>query len=330
MNPEIARVRMTPKDFFLHLGITAALYVTVVSLLALIFQVVDFSFPDPLAYYRDPYSSGIRSAIASLIVFFPTYLILGWMYRKDTIAHPEKKDLGFRKWAVYLTLFLAGLAIVIDLVVLLNNFLGGEISSRFVLKIAAVLLVAGFVFVYYLMSLKGKTDSPAVFKGFSISSIVIVIATLAVGFSVLGSPMTQRNIRFDEDRVNDLQTIQWQVVSFWQQKEKLPVNLDELYDPLSGARIPIDPQTGANYEYRTVTATSTTHHAFELCATFAYPRVTRYPYENRMAYPMYDTSMPSYPYPVEGDSWEHEGGRVCFTRTIDPERYPPFEKPMVR
>ena len=38
---------------------------------------------------------------------------------------------------------------------------------------------------------------------------------------------------------------------------------------------------------------------------------------------------PSYPYPgVEGDSWKHPEGYYCFDRTIDPERYPPYPKPL--
>jgi hypothetical protein len=28
------------------------------------------------------------------------------------------------------------------------------------------------------------------------------------------------------------------------------------------------------------------------------------------------------------ENWQHEAGATCFTRTIDPERYPVFEKPL--
>ena len=29
---------------------------------------------------------------------------------------------------------------------------------------------------------------------------------------------------------------------------------------------------------------------------------------------------------VMQDNWQHDMGEVCFDRTIDPERYPPFSK----
>ena len=35
---------------------------------------------------------------------------------------PEKLSLGVRKWLIYLTLFIAGAAVIIDLIVLINTF----------------------------------------------------------------------------------------------------------------------------------------------------------------------------------------------------------------
>ncbi len=38
----------------------------------------------------------------------------------------------------------------------------------------------------------------------------------------------------------------------------------------------------------------------------------------------------SYPYPGGGggESWDHEAGHTCFSRTIDPEIYPPYPDPV--
>ncbi len=309
------RMSFSPKDFFLHLGIIVALYVSAVSVITLLFRVIEYAFPDALqnGLYQDPYSTGMRLAIASLIIFFPAYLFLGWLYNRELKIAPEKRELGVRRWLVYLTLFIAGLTIVIDLVTLLNSFLGGEISSRFILKVLAVLIVAGFIFFYYILDLRGKVRNGSIFKGFMIGSVLFVILSLATGFSVLGSPLTQRNLRFDNQRVTDLQNIQYQIVNYWQSKQVLPQTLSQISDSISGNYIPLDPQSQVSYEYRPTGATS-----FELCTTFALPA----PQSNaRVSVPM--------PYPVANsveENWQHQAGHSCFTRTIDPDRYPPIKK----
>jgi hypothetical protein len=54
-----------------------------------------------------------------------------------------------------LTLFIAALTGLIDLITLINTFLGGEITTRFGLKVAIVLLIAIGVFLHFLADLKG-------------------------------------------------------------------------------------------------------------------------------------------------------------------------------
>ena len=118
--------------------------------------------------------------------------------------------------------------------------------------------------------------------------------------------------------MQDLQNIQWQVVNYWQQKEKLPATLAELNDPIANNIIPLDPQTKEAYEYA-----STGARSFKLCATFAIEGGTNVLQGRTMA-------VPTEPVPVNGkevqDNWQHAAGKVCFDRTIDPQRYPPFSK----
>ena len=52
------------------------LYWSAGALIALLFRIIDTVFKDRLDYYLDPYSSGIRFALASLIVVFPLSLFL--------------------------------------------------------------------------------------------------------------------------------------------------------------------------------------------------------------------------------------------------------------
>lgn len=298
---------VTPKDFFLWLAAMAALYTSVVSLLVLLFQYVDYLFPDVLqrGYYGvDPYSTAIRVSIACLVVVFPLYLVLTRVLNNSIRQNPEKRDLWVRRWALFLTLFVAGATITIDLITLIYTFLEGEITTRFVLKVLAILVVVGAGFLYYMYDLRGTwSKKEGTSKIIGLVTALLVFGTIIAGFFIIGSPAERRLERFDAQKVSDLQSIQWQLVSYWQQKEKLPATLDELQDPISSFMVPLDPQTKGSYEYRV-----TGDRAFELCATFNAPL----PQASAM---FGDTSL---------GSWQHDEGRTCFTRTIDPDRYPPL------
>ena len=134
--------KASPKDFFLWAAAMVSLYASVVSLIMLLFSYIEYAFPDALSYV-DPYSTSIRFAIASLVVLAPTFLILMRVIRSDIEGAPEKFDLWVRRWALYFTLFVAGITIVVDLITLINYFLNGDVTTRFVLKVLVVLLVVG-------------------------------------------------------------------------------------------------------------------------------------------------------------------------------------------
>ncbi|HEY4479147.1 MAG TPA: DUF5671 domain-containing protein [Candidatus Paceibacterota bacterium] len=298
-------IRMTPKDFFLHLGVVAGLYVSSISLLALLFQIINSAFPDALESYRDPYSSGIRFAIASLIIIYPSFIFLSWLLNRDYEKTPPKRELGIRKWLVYFTLFVAGIAVVIDLIILINTFLSGEVTVRFILKVIAVLVVAGFIFGYYLSDLKQKTPRSRN-KVVAIIVSIIVLASIVSGFVIMGSPGSQRDRRLDEYRVNHLQSIQSEVIYYWQRKEKLPATLGDLEDPVRGFMMPNDPETDAAYEYEILAPES-----FRLCATFKTDSTATG-----------KVPQPSGPY-YGNETWSHGTGRVCFDRPIDKDLFPP-------
>ena len=87
--------------------------------------------------------------------------------------------------------------------------------------------------------------------------------------------------------------------------------------------MPIDPKAGAQYEYSVKSATS-----FELCATFASDRAINMQSRNMQTGP--STPQPAAFYGKEmADNWDHKAGRVCFDRTIDPDRYPAINKPII-
>jgi hypothetical protein len=311
--------KVTPKDFFLWAGAMIALYWSVFSLLALLFSYIDYAFPDALNYSVDPYSGGMRFAMASLIVLFPLYLYLMRLIRNDIAYEQSKNELWVRRWLLVFTIFVAGLTVVGDLVTLINYFLGGDVTTRFVLKVAVVLLISSGVLMHFIADIRGywkQYPERARMVGFGAGALILV--SIVAGFFIMGTPGQVRLYRFDDQKVQDLQNIQWQLVNYWQSKGTLPTSLDQLNDPISGVVVPTDPETRESYGY-----TKSGVLSFSLCANFNAatqpnsPTVMRYP------------AAPSVPIPagIKGvdlntEPWTHAAGNVCFDRTIDPERYP--------
>lgn len=307
-----------PRDTFLYLLSIATLIASAVSLGVLLFQYVNIYYPDVLQNYyisADSYKEPIRFALAGLVVLFPVFFWASRAIRKDIINFPEKRDLRLRKWLLYLTVFIAALVIIGDLVALINNYLQGDLTIRFLLKVASILFIAGSIFYYYYTQLR-EASSEGSYRMSLFPKLVSVIVAAAVifGFYVAGSPQSQRSVRFDERRVSDLQSIQGQLVSYWQSKRALPPVLSALEDSISGYRAPQDPKTGKDYEYR-----KDGDLKFTLCADFGTD--TSKSKNNPTYYPPDDIYGPQ--------NWLHSTGQQCFSRTIDPQRYPPLNpKPL--
>jgi len=314
--------KTTPKDFFIQFGATVALYVAAGALINLALSIIDYLNPDALAGYFSP--SSIAWPISMLVVLVPILYVLEWLVNRDATRTPEKRDIWIRKWRIYLTLFLAVALIGGDLIALINIYLNGEITGRFIWKVLAILIVAGCIGKYYFFSIVSESGSGffsrharMIRRGNAWFGIIMVVAAIIGGFLIVGSPAKQRSIRFDEQRVNDLTTIQYQVINYWQAKQKLPTALTDLNDPISNFTVPTDPETKVAYEY----VTTSSKPAFELCATFdlaSQDTSGQGAYNSGVTVPM--------PYPASvgiiSDSWAHVAGHICFDRTIDPQKYP--------
>ena len=310
--------KTTARDFFLWAGAVIALYGSVISLITLLFEYVNTAFPDALAYAGDPYGGVVRGSMAALIVLVPTTLVLFRIIRKTIESDPGKANIWVRRWALGLTLFIATETVLIDLITLINTFLGGEISIRFGLKVAIVLLVALGVFLHFLADLKGYwfiNGKKATMVAIGVALLTVVV--IGSGFFIIGTPGFVRNLRYDEQKVSDLQNIQYQVVNHYQQKRALPQSLDALNDPLSSYMVPMDAQTEAAYRYEVTGPLS-----FRLCATFNEETPDT---AGKGSYPGRDIAYPSMMGGMGIDeTWTHEEGEACFDRTIDPDKYPQF------
>ena len=311
--------KATPKDFFLWVGAMLALYVAVFNYVALVWDYINYAFPDPLQYYVDPYQSGISWEMATLIVLAPLFLVLMWLIHRQIRQDPSRAGIWVRRWALYLTLFVASVTIAVDLIYVLYAFLNGtDITERFLLKALVVLLVAAIGFMHFIADLWGYWEKfPARNRSVAYATATLVALTIVAGFFIVGTPQQARLYRFDDQKVSDLQNIQSQIVSYWQAKRQLPMALSDLGSAINNFFVPSDPQSGTAYEYAVKGSLS-----FELCAAFNAP--TQGTTAARAA------PIAPAPYGVKGtplqDNWQHGAGRACFERTIDQAFYPPLNQ----
>ena len=144
------------REAFLYLVLFLTLYITSVSFATLLFSLIERALPDALngPYMYTSLLSTIRGSLAALIITFPIFLVLNRVLEHAMKRDPQKRKSKVRKWLTYLTLFIAAVSIIVDLIVLVSSLLGGELGVRFLLKVAVVLLIAGTTFGYYLWDLR--------------------------------------------------------------------------------------------------------------------------------------------------------------------------------
>jgi len=293
------------------------LYWSIIAFILLIFNYIDYTFPTPLSYApSDPYQSGVGHEMASIIVLFPIYLVLMWFIRRDIHKDPSRKNIWVRRWALILTIFVTGATVAIDLISVLTTYLNGEsFTLSFVLKALLVLLVAAAGFMHFSADLWGYWDEfPKRKRAVVIGVVILAVATIVAGFFIIGTPQQALSYQFDEQKVTDLQTIQSEIITYWQDEGKLPATLADLNDPTVGVAVPVDEQTGQSYQYSVVGKL-----AFKLCATFNAPTAPYAITQDEVAIVAPAAVGTTAPAP---DSWYHDAGLQCFLRNIDPSRYP--------
>ncbi len=106
---------------------------------------------------------------------------------------------------------------------------------------------------------------------FALAASIVVAFAVAWGFFLVGSPATRRLERFDERRLQDLQTIAREIQSMVENENKkgtlkgpLPKTLEEAAQRARDQRLNSrDPETNEPYRFRIKNETT-----YELCATF--------------------------------------------------------------
>jgi len=150
------RAQVSARDAFWYLLMFGTLYSSAFYLADLLFGFINLAYPDDLSYNdRTEYlESGIRWATAALIVSFPVFLLTAWRTGKEVTADPTRRNSAIRKWLTYVTLLIAAAALVTDGITLVYNLLSGDLTTRFILKVLVVAVIAGAGFGYYTWSIR--------------------------------------------------------------------------------------------------------------------------------------------------------------------------------
>ncbi len=267
------RVSSSPKEAFLFLMLFASLYTAAFELGSMLFDLINLNMPQPgeMAQYS---IMSLRYGIASVIVAFPIFLFMGRVITRENQRNPGQRISPVRRWLTYLTLFIASVAVIADLITLIVRFLEGDITLRFSLKVIVVAILAGGAFIYYLRDLRRDEVAPSAEFGLTRSSrlglaslILVVAVTIGFGFWFAGSPMKARLLSQDNMRVSDLANIRERVQKYYSNKGVMPESLAACdINPDSFVSQKRDRITGEPYTYRVIDPIR-----FEVGATFALP-----------------------------------------------------------
>ena len=148
------RVYLSAREAFFYLVIFVTLYTSAYNLGSLLFQFINRAFPIPTQVSAKQINDTIRFSISALVVAFPIFLYVSNLMSRSVSLDPGKRASKVRKWLTYLTLFIVACILIGDFVSLIYNFLGGELTARFALKVLVVGSISGAVFAYYLADLK--------------------------------------------------------------------------------------------------------------------------------------------------------------------------------
>jgi hypothetical protein len=123
-----------------------------------------------------------------------------------------------------------------------------------------------------------------------------VAATIAAAVMVMGAPDTQRQVRLDERRVQELQRLSEALETHAYRHGALPATLSEITGRPGMAYATTDPVTGVPYRYQLDGPDE-----YRLCTHFdtdtSHTRARARPYG--------------------GDAWAHPAGEHCFDRKLE-------------
>ena len=287
------------KYVFYYLLSLAALIFTAFATGMVSYGIINKTIPDAISGYSgNNYDSQLKFAISALFIAAPIFYYISHLISRGLRKGELNKDSGIRRWLTYFILLISSLIILGVFIGVINNFLSGELTSRFALKALTVFILSALPFAYYFYDIKRENPEQPdkIVKIFFFGTIILVLAAFISAWFFVESPRVARARRLDQVVVNNISTLESAVNTYYDNNKKLPDSLDVLKTEKGlylDSGIFSDPETGAPIVYQ-----KTGEKDFSLCATF---RTDSLVDNNTNTYPANDIY-----------SKKHKAGYDCF------------------
>lgn len=299
------------KFVFLYLLNLVSLGFMTVCFGIVLFQIINKNIADAVVAYTGSYDeNALKFAISALLISTPIFYGISWMIQKSIAKGELKKDSAVRRWLTYLILFVSFLIFIGWLIAFVNNFLNGEVTTKFILKTVSVLVIAAAVFGFYLYDIRREdveNKKDKVLKIFFIASLSVVVIVFIASFFVVASPNESRNRRLDEQMVNNFYSIDACADQYYREKKTLPADFISMKAdcPYLTDDVLMDGQTGQGYVYSPTGETT-----YQICANFRTSNIGK---DNNQGV--------AYPVGPGINTSSHGSGYQCLKRQV----YPPVK-----
>jgi len=159
--PPVPRPRpfVSAREAFVYGLMFLALAMTAWHITTLGFELINLWLPDVTDRTNRYNADSVRWSISILVVFFPLFLIMNARAQRATREDAGRRRSAVRKWFGYVTLFLAAVALLGDLIAVIYALLNGDLTARFVAKATLVALTAGLIFLYFRSEVEEASDA---------------------------------------------------------------------------------------------------------------------------------------------------------------------------
>ena len=143
------------REAFLYLLQFITLGFWVVALGRIFIELIARRFPDAAhPVYGHAIVYDISWQLATLIVAFPCFLVIGRLIAGELRRRPDAVESGVRAWLTHIALVIAGLITLSDGIFFVSEFLRGDLTAQFILNTTVIVGLGGGVFAYYLRTLR--------------------------------------------------------------------------------------------------------------------------------------------------------------------------------
>jgi len=89
---------------------------------------------------------------------------------------------------------------------------------------------------------------------------IFVLALIVEGIIIAGSPISQKDIQLDNNRLQAFESIKYQIENYYKTNNKLPASLGEMSSNVSTQ----DPETKTSFDYKIIPP-----YSYQLCTIFS-------------------------------------------------------------